>query len=206
MKKLCLFISLSLLGIMSLPACEPAIEISRQTPILTPVMDQATAALTPTWTPVVIPSLQPTSPYPGYKDIAYQVEGHTIMLKDGVSEKAAAPGSSMEVVTRDFGYETVGDLNGDNLDDVAFVLTQDMGGSGTFFYVGTALRSGNGYVGTNGVILGDRIEVQSVSIGVGLVTVVYLDRNVGEPFTARPSLELTKVLRVIEGSLVEVSP
>ena len=57
----------------------------------------------------------------------------------------------------------VGDLNGDGTPDVAFLLTQSPGGSGTFYYAVVALRTATGYTGTNAVLLGDRIAPQTAN-------------------------------------------
>jgi len=43
-----------------------------------------------------------------------------------------------------FGNEATGDLNGDGQADKAFLVTQDPGGSGTFYYVIAALKTAAG--------------------------------------------------------------
>src|SRR5882672_11178341 len=70
-----------------------------------------------------------------YRDATYIIDGTHVTLKDGISEVAVAPGSASKLVTKYFGNEAVGDLNGDGIDDIAFLLTQEGGGSGTFYYV-----------------------------------------------------------------------
>lgn len=123
-----------------------------------------------------------------YKNIAYMIGGQSIQLKDGVSEMPAAPGSDTKVITRYFGNMGKGDLNGDGITDLAFILTQDTGGSGTFYYVvGAIQNAAGGYSGTDGVLLGDRIAPQTTEIRDGKVIVNYADRAPGEPFTTRPS-------------------
>ncbi|HUS62637.1 MAG TPA: hypothetical protein VMY34_10605, partial [Acidimicrobiales bacterium] len=82
------------------------------------------------------------------KDATYLVDGRAITLKDGNSDIEAAPGSASRIVTRYFGNEAKGDLNGDGLEDVGLLITHSPGGSGTFFYVVAALRTASGYVGT----------------------------------------------------------
>ena len=80
------------------------------------------------------------------------------------------------IVTRYFGNEVTGDLNGDGRDDVAFLLTQETGGSGTFFYVVAALDLPGGLVGTEGLFLGDRIAPQTTELRPdGVVVVNYAD-------------------------------
>jgi hypothetical protein len=84
-------------------------------------------------------------------------------------------------------------------------LTQDGGGSGTFYYVVAALRTGTGFKGTNTVLLGDRISPQSISIQNGVVTVRYLDRKPDEPMSAQPTVSVSKQLKVVDGQLTESS-
>jgi hypothetical protein len=66
-----------------------------------------------------------------FTDIAYTIDGERVLLANGVAEREAAPGSATTVVTRYFGNEVEGDLDGDGILDIAFLLTQDGGGSGT---------------------------------------------------------------------------
>jgi hypothetical protein len=124
-----------------------------------------------------------------YKNIAYMINGQSITLRDGVSEIEAAPGSEAKIVTQYFGNIGKGDLNGDGIADLAFLLTQTAGGSGTFYYVVGAMQNAQGgYAGTDGVFLGDRIAPQTTEILEGKVIVNYADRAPGEPFTTPPSV------------------
>jgi hypothetical protein len=137
------------------------------------------------------------------KNATYTIEGRPVTLTDGLSEVEAAPGSASKVTTRYFGNEASGDLNADGTADVVFILTQDMGGSGTFYYIVAALQTKDGYVGTNAVLLGDRIAPQTTQVQDGEVITNYAERRPGEPMTARPSLGVSKYLRIIDGKLVE---
>ena len=124
-----------------------------------------------------------------YKNAAYMVDGRRITLKNGVSEIEATPGSASKIVTRYFGKEVRKDLDGDGREDIMFLLTQETGGSGTFFYVVAALNTPAGYVGTQGFLLGDRIAPQTTESGSGKIIVVnYTDRALGESFTIQSSV------------------
>lgn len=133
-----------------------------------------------------------------YKNATYVIDGKSVTLVDGLSEVEAAPGSAAKIVTRYFGNEVRHDLNDDGREDIAFLLTQETGGSGIFFYVVAALNTPAGYVGSDAVLLGDRIAPQSTHMEEGATTnetmrknvivVNYADRILGEPFTVQPSL------------------
>jgi len=156
------------------------------------------ASSTPTARATVAPSAGQS-----YRDAAYQVEGQVVELKGGAAEIEAAPGSASKVVTRIFGNEATGDLNRDGLEDVAFVLTQSRGGSGTFYYAVAAVRTATGWTGTNAVLLGDRIAPQSTYYEAGRVTFAYAERRPGEPMTTQPSVGVSKTFLIEDGRLVE---
>ncbi len=138
------------------------------------------------------------------KNGTYTINGEQITLVSGVSETEAAPGSASKITTKYFGNEAYGDINGDGVDDTAFILTQDTGGSGTFFYIVAAIKTSGGYSGTNAVLLGDRIAPQQTEIKNGEIIANYADRNPGEPMTTAPSLGVSKYLKYTSGSLVEI--
>lgn len=150
-------------------------------------------------------SPMPTAPASAgsYKDASYEIGGRVITLANGVSEIEAAPGSASKITTRYFGNEAVGDLNGDGMLDVGFLLTQSMGGSGTFYYAVVAVKTKDGYVGTNAVLLGDRVAPQTTEIRDGNLIVNYAERKQGEPMTTRPSVGVSKYLKVVDGKLME---
>jgi len=139
----------------------------------------------------------------GYQNATFEIEGKTVSLVNGVSEVEAAPGSATKIITKYFGNEAFGDLNGDGKKDVAFLITQDGGGSGTFYYVVAALQSETGYHGTNAILLGDRIAPQTTQIENGQIVVNYAERKPGDSFTTQPSLAVSKRVKVLNGKLVE---
>ena len=126
-------------------------------------------------------------------------------MANGVSEIPVAPGSASTVTTRYFGNEARGYLNGDGLEDVAFLITQDGGGSGLFYYVVVALKTQDGYKTTNAFLIGDRIAPQSTDINTSAkeLDVNFAERKAGEPMTTQPSVGATLVLKVTPEGVLE---
>ncbi len=141
-----------------------------------------------------------------YKNISYAIEGEQILLKNGIHEAPAAPGSEEIVVTEYMGNEVKGDFNNDGTQDVAFILTQSGGGTGVFYYVVVALQGTAGYKGTNAISLGDRIAPQTTEFRNGKIIVNYADRKPDEPYSAEPSVGVSKYFKVSGSKLIEVSP
>lgn len=142
------------------------------------------------------------------KNATYIIEGEEIALVNGKSEKEIAPGSASKIITQYFGNEVKNDFNGDGAEDVAFLLTQNSGGSGTFYYVAVVLGTGNnygGYEGTNAVFLGDRIAPQTTEFQNGEIIVNYADRKTSEPMSTSPSIGITRVFSVESSVLNEIT-
>lgn len=137
-----------------------------------------------------------------HKNAEYIINGKRVRLKDGVSDTRSGPGLDARVVTKYFGDELVVDLDGDGDQDVAFIVTQSTGGSGTFYYAVAALDTGDGFVGSNGYLLGDRIAPQSVELSrdprhAKVVIFNYADREPSEPMAAQPSVGRSVYLKIV---------
>ncbi len=135
------------------------------------------------------------------KNTEYMINGRTVRLINGVSEVESAPGSASRTVTRYFGNELKTDLNDDGREDVVFILTQETGGSGTFFYAVAALNSEQGCLGSDGFFLGDRIAPENIELSKNprhknVIVVNYADRAPGEPMTAAPSVGKSAYLKL----------
>lgn len=122
-----------------------------------------------------------------YKGATFIIEGQPVKL-DGKS-------------TRYFGNELVIDLDGNGRNDVVFIVTQNPGGSGTFFYAVASLRKGFGYKGSEGYLLGDRIAPQNINVSPNprhrnVIVVNYADRASGEPMTTKPSVGKSVYLKI----------
>ena len=136
------------------------------------------------------------------KNCTYIIEGKNVTLKNGYSEEQTVAGSASKTITQYFGNEVTADFNGDGIKDTAFLLTQSSGGSGTFYYAVAALSSKDGCVGTNAVLLGDRIAPQTTEFNNGEIIVNYADRKPNEPMTATPTIGVSKYFKISDGKLV----
>lgn len=128
-----------------------------------------------------------------HKDATYIIEGRAVTLANGVSEMPIAPGSASKIMTRYFGNEVKHDFDGDGREDVAFLLTQETAGSGTFYYVVAALNTEKGYIGSHGLFLGDRVAPQATGMSQNpgqknVIVVNYAERAKGESFAVPPSV------------------
>jgi len=136
--------------------------------------------------------------YVFFKNSTFTIDGASTTLKDGISEVPAAPGSASKITTRYFGNEGKGDFNGDGKEDIVFLVTQDSGGSGLFYYAIAALGTSSGYKMTNAFFIGDRIAPQSTEVQDNghEIHINYAERNPGEPMTTQPSRGAVKLLKV----------
>ncbi len=133
----------------------------------------------------------------------YVIEGQSVTLMDGHSQIPAAPGSASMISTEYFGNEAMGDVNGDGKDDIAFLITQSTGGTGTFYYAVVALRTDAGYTMTNAFLIGDRIAPQTTEIHSGEIYVNFAERRAGEPMSVQPSVGATLMLKVTPSGVLE---
>lgn len=138
------------------------------------------------------------------KNTSYIIENQTASLFNGKSEIEIAPGSSSKIKTTTFGEPVYGDLNNDNKNDAAIFITQETGGSGTFFYVGISINVDGKYKGTKAIFLGDRIAPQNIKIENQTVIVNYAERKEGESFSTAPSVGVSKYLKFEKGEIVEI--
>jgi|SRR3989344_1432829 len=136
-----------------------------------------------------------------YKNLSYTIENRLITLVDGYSEVQVAPGSALKIITRYFGNEAIGDLNGDGLKDVAFLLTQEARGTSAFYFLAVALKTDAGWQSAGAMFLGDRIAQQSTQINDGIIAVNYAQRKPDEPMTAAPSIGVSKYFNIKNGIL-----
>ncbi len=124
-----------------------------------------------------------------FDEVTFLVSGVPITLVDGVATATTNLDGASETVVRYFGNVLEHDIDGDGAQDAVFLVTQETGGSGTFFYAVGALKRDEGYLGTSAVYIGDRIHPQTITPGDGREVVVnFAERLPTEPMAARPSM------------------
>lgn len=147
------------------------------------------ASSTETFSKCLLQEIKPVD----YKNSTYIIDGTPVTLKDGSASTPAAPGSAAKTETRVFGNEVKTDLNNDGVEDVAFMLTQSTGGSGTFYYAVAAISGTT--TGSHGFFLGDRIAPQATTLGRNkTVQFNFATRREDEPMTATPTVGTTVYL------------
>lgn len=155
--------------------------------------------------PIVTPSPEVQETVFDGRNATFTLDGTPVTLVNGISEKTLVTGSASKMVTRYFGNEAVGDLTGDGQPDVAFLISEETGGSGLFYYVVVAVQKGEGYQTTNAFLIGDRIAPQSTHIPENSLElqVNYAERRPGEPMSTPPSSGATLLLKVTPEGILE---
>lgn len=136
------------------------------------------------------------------KNSTFVINDTKVTLNNGVATESIN-NSAAKIITRYFGNESFGDLNHDGIPDTAYLITQETGGTGAFYYVVVGLAKNNSYEYTNPIYIGDRIAPQNSLITDGKLYVNYAERNPGEPIATQPSLGVTKVLIITSANILE---
>jgi hypothetical protein len=125
---------------------------------------------------------------------------HTVKLVNGAYEAEAAPGSASKVTVNLLPEYASGDLHGDGVDDAAVVLVSSGGGSGTFYTLAAVVNDGGHPRNTASLLLGDRIQLKSVAISDGEITVDMIKAGPNDPMCC-PSLAVQQKYRLDSDTL-----
>jgi hypothetical protein len=139
-----------------------------------------------------------------FLNVTFEIDSAAVTLHGGHAAQPAAPGSRTEIVTDIFGAPTEADLDGDGDRDAVMFLVRESGGSGAFYYIAAALTSAEGVVGTNTLLLGDRIAPLSFEVGRGLIAANIATRGREEPMSNAPSVKQTRYFTLEGTRLTEI--
>ncbi len=120
----------------------------------------------------------------------------TVQLADGKYEAGQGADYIMVTVVPPV---ALGDLNDDGVTDAAVVLAENYGGSGTFLSLVPVLATPEGPKPEEGVVLGDRVQVNSTSLQDGVVSVTLLAQGPNDPQCC-PSQAQTQTFEYRQGS------
>lgn len=122
-------------------------------------------------------------------NLTYKISGKDYTLVNGRVEKEIAPGSASKEIVMAFGEPVYADLDGDGVaDDAVMYITQETGGSGTFFYVVEVINKDGVFKGTDAMFIGDRVAPQNINIIDGRAVANFAERKAGESFAVPPSV------------------
>jgi heat shock protein HslJ/LysM repeat protein len=140
------------------------------------------------------------------QNASYQgIYDEPVQLTDGRYEgEPFVPGGASRptVVLQPEAY-AFGDLNGDGVDDAAVILIENSGGSGSFIYLAAVINVGGAPVNVATQLVGDREQVQAISIDGNEITVHMVTHGPNDPMCC-PTQEVTKRYRLQGDQLVEV--
>ncbi len=126
-------------------------------------------------------------------------------LVDGEYEEEIVPGAASKLIIvfyRDM--YAFGDLDGDGVEDAAVVLATSGGGSGTFISLEAVINDQGTPKHVATAFLGDRVQVNSVVIESGIITVDMVTHGPDDPLCC-PTLEVTQRYELQGDTLVELS-
>jgi hypothetical protein len=128
---------------------------------------------------------------------AYLIEKEKVTLHHGHAREPIS-GTTAVIITEVIHRPVYADLTGDSIEEAVSIVLQYTGGSGTFYYLVAA--------GSDGLIesyfLGDRINITSVKIVKGLITVEYLDRRETQPMATKPTIRARMDFKLVGDRLV----
>ena len=141
-----------------------------------------------------------------YKNTTYYRRDTPFTFVNGVFEKELFPSSVEKMVIKYLGYDLKGDFNADGLEDIAFIATENDGGSKSFYSLFAFLSSPQGFVGSNDIFLGDRIKLQSIEFVDDKLIVNYFEHEPNQALVDEPKTSVNKKVQVFNYTqLVDLS-
>ncbi len=208
-----------LLAVMILPAllaagcaaAEPASNSPSET-VLLPVQPTDAPPMVVIHTPPAEPPPTPTAA-PGIdmaelSNMTYRLDivsqalpgrDGSVILSGGHFEELY-PDSAVGVVVNLIDH-TTGDLNADGLEDAIALLAINTGGTGTFIHLAAVIQQAGGLTHTATLLLGDRVQVESLDIADGTLQVQMVTHAPDDPLCC-PTEQVTQSYTLQEGMLV----
>lgn len=141
------------------------------------------------------------------KNLTYHVEGppgNVAKLTNGTFSVPAAPGSASKITVTLLDRPIVyADLYGDGDLVALVVLAVNTGGSGTFEYLAVVRKVHGAPQNVATVFLGDRVQVQYVTVGPGTITVDLIQAGPGQPLCC-PNELVTRTYRLQGNQLIQI--
>ena len=126
-----------------------------------------------------------------------------VTLKNGKYEASTGSGATQKVVVIMIEPVAMGDLNGDKVADAAVILATNTGGSGTFYDLHAVLNEGGKPVDVSSVLLGDRVQIKSLTIKDGVIVVSMITHGPKDPLCC-PTQPVTQSYKLQDGKLLPV--
>ena len=142
------------------------------------------------------------APGPGLEALIFQSKvymGGVVTLTHGEYRAPAAPGSASEVIAKLSPKRAFGSMNGREFG--AVVITTSMGGTGTFYELALLTKQASGWVNTDTVLLGDRIDLHSLTIDNSQIVVSMTTQGPKDPMCC-PTLSVQRRFAVRDNRLV----
>lgn len=117
-------------------------------------------------------------------------DNDTLQLVDGElppEDEAAAAGLQAHFLPS---FTAFGDLNADGVEDAAALLAVNGGGTGTFIYLAAMIDDNGQPKNISSVLLGDRVEIKSVSVDAGQIVINLVTQGPSDPMCC-PTEEVT---------------
>jgi hypothetical protein len=172
----------------------PTLEIPSAAVSLNPLVASptATATLLPTVPPLTAAML---------KNGTYKIPqfGETVTLVNGAYDRATSNEDILHVALLD--PIAFGDLNGDGAEDAAVLLSENSGGPGFLISAVVMLNQGGTPIQSASYFVGDRQQVNNLTIQNGRIIVDAVIHGVQDPMCC-PTFPVTETLRLENGKLI----
>jgi hypothetical protein len=134
-------------------------------------------------------------------NIEYDLDGQSVTLVDGSYAEKPDPDAATFITKVSMGpWQAFGDLNGDGVEDAAVILIDAPGGSGVFTFLAAVVDEGGLPVNAATASLGDRPQIDSVSIEDGRILISGKTHAESDPMCC-PSLAFRWSFSLEDGSL-----